>query len=667
MPVTLTLARSPWVAPAFLLAFLVASTALILFSDPLTRAYGQLIGASGVPNAAVAELPMRVRFLFWAVLALFPLFQPGPLAERLRLAAAAWLTYVGASAALDRATVSASLAAHGAAVLAADAVAAGGLGFVVLSCLLLGPTRMPPDRRVVTVRRRRGYGARELALALAVSLAATWLALGPGHGVVAQARSLGVIGGVGPGVLVFFPALTLAAVALGARRLRKDRRGRAVSVPPASVAVLVPAYNEERIIEACIRSIDRAAREYRGSTRIYVVDNASLDRTAELARTALAACRHATGQLLECSERGKSRALNRGLASIEEPVVIRVDADTRLSEGAIAGCVWHFADGRVGAVGGLPLPDSTSHFIGRMRAIEVYSVHGFTRIGWGATDVMLGVPGMFAGYRRSCLRELGGFAEGMNGEDTDVALGIARLGYRLVADPGLVVWTEVPSSLAQLREQRLRWFRAGLHVFARNRSAILMRQGVRSVWGLPWSVLQTVRRAMLLPLLLYALLAWALDPDLLRLLDGAALLAVLAGPPLFLPALALVCNRRFGLLAQLPGYTVFRLLRAYFTLDSMLTLRLRPDSENGLRRRLPARARGRSTTQGEPRGLGVAPHAATSATEVMGAVPDGRPRRPRARPGLEPDGRCALRRPGSEHRPGRPSERRGKPRSVRRR
>lgn len=649
--------------PAFLATFLAVATVLVHFAAPLTTAYNQLIAVSGVPHASVIGVPMRLRFMFWAVLALFPLFQPGRLSERLWLAGAALLTYGLATAGLDRMTVLARPAEQIPHLPAADTVVAGLLGYVVFSCLLFVRTRMPPDRRVSTVRDRRWYGRREFVLAVLASLAAAWLSVGPGHAITGHARNLGMIGGVGPGLLLFFPALSLAVVALGARRLAVDRRERQALASPASVAVLVPAYNEEHIIEACIQSIDRAAREYWGSTHIYVVDNASRDHTAELARSALAACTFASGQLLECPERGKSKALNRGLASIEEPIVIRIDSDTRVSNGAIAGCVRHFADPWVGAVGGLPLPDTTSHFIGRMRAIEVYTVHGFTRIGWAATDVMLGVPGMFAGYRRSCLRELGGFAEGMNGEDTDIALGIARLGYTLVEDPTLVVWTEVPATLAQLREQRLRWFRAGLHVFARNRSAILMHQGIRSVWSLPWSVLQTARRAMLLPLLLYAMLTWALDPDLLPLRDGAAIIAVLAGPPLMLPAVALLRNRQYALLAQLPGYIFFRLLRAYLTLDSMLTLQLRASIGESLSRH--PRERPSGTRRREAQSLGTAPQEGTLSNMVVDRVPRRHPHRVRTGTVPKPTERRTAPHAGRRRSVDRGNRRRRRPRSTR--
>lgn len=636
-PPSLTERRPRWLAPSFLGAFAAVSAVLIVFAAPVAGAYDQVVTASVVAQPAAIGVPMRLRLMFWALLALFPLFQPGRVAERLLLAIAAPLAYLAVAGGVDRVVVL-SLPTHpGPGLPAIDAVAAGILGYLVFACLLLVRTRMPADHRVKAIRTRRWHGRGELALALVISLAGTWLSLGPAQGVVATARRLGGLGGLGPGIMVFFPVLTLTVTALGVRRLARERRRRQALVAPASVAVLVPAYNEERIIAACILSLDAAAKQYRGSTHIYVVDNASRDRTAELARSALASCTYAGGRLLQCPARGKSKALNLGLASIEEPIVIRVDADTRVSEGAIAGCVQHFSDPRVGAVGGLPLPDDTTHYIGRMRAVEVYTVHGLTRIGWAATDVMLGVPGMFAGYRRSCLHELGGFAEGMNGEDTDIAMGIARLGYTLVSDPSLVVWTEVPSTLAQLREQRLRWFRAGLHVFARNRSAIFMLQGIRSLWGLPWSVLQTTRRSVLIPLLLYALLSWALDPGLLPLRNGAALVAVLAATPLLLPVLALLLNRKFVLLTQLPGYTAFRLLRAYLTLDSMFTLQLRASTEGGLSRprREPRRGRRRRGAQR----LGTAPQAGTLSNRVVDGVPRGRHGRGPAHP-LPNDARC---------------------------
>ena len=54
------------------------------------------------------------------------------------------------------------------------------------------------------------------------------------------------------------------------------------------IAVLIPCYNEEKTVEKVVRDF----REVLPEAVIYVYDNNSTDRTAELARNAGAIVRH---------------------------------------------------------------------------------------------------------------------------------------------------------------------------------------------------------------------------------------------------------------------------------------------------------------------------------------------------------------------------------------
>ena len=173
-------------------------------------------------------------------------------------------------------------------------------------------------------------------------------------------------------------------------------------------------------------------------------------------------------------------------------------------------------------------------------------------------------------------------SEGVNGEDTDMTVRIGRLGYRVIVDPSIRVFSEVPSSWGHLREQRIRWSRSVLHVFSRNMSAIWMAQGVLGMWLLPNSLWGIFRRVLLLLSLVYGLLVALIDTSVLPLRHGAALGALVVGPPFLLSLIALLAYRRVGLIPLFPAYLGFRLLRSYITLDMLFTVPLKPLS-NGLR------------------------------------------------------------------------------------
>ncbi len=86
-----------------------------------------------------------------------------------------------------------------------------------------------------------------------------------------------------------------------------------------SVSIVVPAYNESELLPACLASL--LAQDYAGPIQILVIDNASEDDTAAVAR--------AYGvSVVEEPVRGYGRALRRGFATATGDVIASTDADT---------------------------------------------------------------------------------------------------------------------------------------------------------------------------------------------------------------------------------------------------------------------------------------------------------------------------------------------------
>jgi cellulose synthase/poly-beta-1,6-N-acetylglucosamine synthase-like glycosyltransferase len=211
--------------------------------------------------------------------------------------------------------------------------------------------------------------------------------------------------------------------------------------------------------------------------------------------------------------------------------------------------------------------------MGLLRTIEVFYNIGFNRVAQSSLDAVMVLPGIMSAYRREALTRLGGFATGINGEDTDMSVRIGRLGYRLLVDMRIRVYTEVPGSFAHLREQRLRWSRSLYHVISRNMSAIRMLQGPRGIWVLTSAVYFSTRRLVTIPLIIYALILLAINPADPALRQGAAIGAMVIGPQIFILAVTLLVYRRFLYIPFIPAFLLFRMLRGYFALESFFTLR----------------------------------------------------------------------------------------------
>ena len=156
---------------------------------------------------------------------------------------------------------------------------------------------------------------------------------------------------------------------------------------------------------------------------------------------------------------------------------------------------------------------------------------------------------------------------------------VGRKGYKIIIDPTITVYTEAPRTLAHLREQRLRWSRSFLHVFARNMSAIWMRQGVRGLWILPTAFWGVFRRSIVAPLLVFAAIVAIFDPGADVLRHGAGVVAIMVGPVFLITVGVLITYRRPDLIPYLPAYLFLRLFRAYTALEMLFTLPLKAASE----------------------------------------------------------------------------------------
>jgi cellulose synthase/poly-beta-1,6-N-acetylglucosamine synthase-like glycosyltransferase len=400
------------------------------------------------------------------------------------------------------------------------------------------------------------------------------------------------IGGLDSNLVIFLLSLVILLFVASTTL----EHGKPAHGPQLSVAFLIPAHNEARDLAECIRAIDAAAVGYPGGCKLYVVDNDSSDNTRAVAREVLAQCHSVKGEVLLCPTPGKSRALNLGLSRITDDVVIRIDADTIVSPSLLGTVVPWFWDESVGGVSGLPLPnEATPRWLYPLRIAEVYYGVAFLRVAQGAADAIMVMPGMIAAYRRTLVEELGGFAEGINGEDADITMRIGRLGYRIVTDLDVRVRTEVPETLAHLREQRQRWARGLFHMAGRNMSTIWMRQGLRGLWILPWSIFNASRRSMMIPILVCALVVELLDPTVFALREVSVVAGFLVGLQLVVISVLLVAYRQFAAMPFVPAYLLFRMFRAYTAFETLLTLRLKPS---------PAEAGAVTTPSGQLSGAG---------------------------------------------------------------
>jgi cellulose synthase/poly-beta-1,6-N-acetylglucosamine synthase-like glycosyltransferase/spore germination protein YaaH/peptidoglycan/xylan/chitin deacetylase (PgdA/CDA1 family) len=239
-------------------------------------------------------------------------------------------------------------------------------------------------------------------------------------------------------------------------RLRGNQADKmsAAGFTPA-VAVLIPAYNEEKVIERTVRA---ALMSHYPNFRVIVIDDGSKDKTYEVTKTAFAA-EIASGKVLVLTKpnSGKAHALNYALESVTEEIFVGIDADTVIARDAVSRLVPQFLDSRVGAVAGNAKVGNRVNLWTRWQALEYITSQNFERRALNALGAVSVVPGAIGAWRTQAVREAGGYHVDTVAEDGDLTMALLENGYRVTYEDRAIAWTEAPINANGLMRQRFRW------------------------------------------------------------------------------------------------------------------------------------------------------------------------------------------------------------------
>jgi glycosyltransferase involved in cell wall biosynthesis len=203
-------------------------------------------------------------------------------------------------------------------------------------------------------------------------------------------------------------------------------------------SVIVPAYQAARMINNCVRALNRQTIP-RDRYDIIVVDDGSTDETAAIAREACA------DRVIICPHQGPAAARNAGVAATSAEIVLFTDADCEPSPEWLERMVAPFADSRVMGTKGT--------YRSRQRALMARLMQLEFEIRY---ERMASLPRIdfvdtyAAAYRRSLLSQSGGFDPTYpptSAEDVDLSFRLAGQGHWLVFVPEAWVWHHHTTSL----------------------------------------------------------------------------------------------------------------------------------------------------------------------------------------------------------------------------
>jgi cellulose synthase/poly-beta-1,6-N-acetylglucosamine synthase-like glycosyltransferase/peptidoglycan/xylan/chitin deacetylase (PgdA/CDA1 family)/spore germination protein YaaH len=264
-------------------------------------------------------------------------------------------------------------------------------------------------------------------------------------------------------------------------RFRKRKNYASPDYAPR-VAVLIPAYNEEKVIVRTIRSVMMSTYK---NLRIIVIDDGSTDKTYNIARAAYPAD-IASGRLtvLTKPNAGKAEALNFALKHFDEEIYIGIDADTVIAHDAIARLVPLFANPKIGAVAGNAKVGNRVNLWTRWQALEYITSQNFERRALNLFDVVPVVPGAIGAWLTAPVKACGGYHSNTVAEDADLTMSLLEQGYSVIYEDQALAFTEAPVTADGLIRQRFRWSFGILQAVWKHRGAITKNRAM-GLFALP--------------------------------------------------------------------------------------------------------------------------------------------------------------------------------------
>lgn len=227
-------------------------------------------------------------------------------------------------------------------------------------------------------------------------------------------------------------------------------------LPP--VSVVVPAYNEEKLIEGTVLSL--LAMDY-PSFEIIIVDDGSTDQTRAVASRLVGSYRDGAVEvkLVEKSNGGKATALNAGIQVSRYDFLLNVDGDSQLSPNTLRKTIRHFVEPRLGAIAGNVKVSNRDNVWTTLQALEYVEGLNMARSAQSVVKLVNIIPGPLGLFRKQAILDAGWYSSDTFAEDADITLKIIRAGWRIEYEPEAQAYTEAPASVVDLLKQRYRWTR----------------------------------------------------------------------------------------------------------------------------------------------------------------------------------------------------------------
>jgi len=298
------------------------------------------------------------------------------------------------------------------------------------------------------------------------------------------------------------------------------------------VSLIVPAYNEEKIIGRTLSSLQLQSYP-QDKVEILVIDDGSLDATSDVVlryinkegskRMKIDGSFYSIGEyggtinlFTSSVNKGKANALNLGMKNANGDIIFTIDSDTILDKDAIRNMVvyllehpkvgaacgvieinWHMIEER-DSEGDIVLDENgdivekklslLQSFIAKSQFLEYLNAFSLGRHYQSIISSEYMLSGAFSAFKKDAIDKISLYSDLTVSEDFDISLDLHQHYEKVGFCPNAKVWVDPVLDLGTLFAQRVRWSRGQLEVMGvhknmlgSNRFGILGRLGLPSM------------------------------------------------------------------------------------------------------------------------------------------------------------------------------------------
>lgn len=279
------------------------------------------------------------------------------------------------------------------------------------------------------------------------------------------------------------------------------------AIPP--ITIIAPAYNEAETIVDSIESFSHLSYK---KLEIVVVNDGSKDDTMQVlkdrfdlypvppafqrilmsqkVRNYYRSKKEPSLIVVDKENGGKADALNAGINVCSTPFFMALDSDTIIERDALkrmirpvltqknviaAGATIRVANNCVISDGRVKKIRFPKDYLAAIQVVEYLRAFLFGRLGWNKLGGNLVVSGAFGLFNKQSVVEVGGYLTDTVGEDMELVVRLHKyylsrdIEYNIVFIPDPIAWTQVPSDLKTISNQRERWHRGLIDTLIRHK------------------------------------------------------------------------------------------------------------------------------------------------------------------------------------------------------